>query len=183
MRVIVGLGNPGSSYKDTRHNVGFMVADEVAKRLKLKFRRNIKVKARKAGNSEILIFKPQVFMNLSGYSLEKIKDRFSLNFSDILVICDDLNLPLGKIRMRLRGGAGGHNGLKSIIDSFQTEQFPRLRIGLGEAVQEKDVSEFVLSKFSGDEKKVIKDEVALAADCALEWTREENAEKVMAKFN
>ncbi len=182
MKVIVGLGNPGSSYKNTRHNLGFMVLDKLAKEYKAKFKKDSRLKGHKAVVDNLLLVKPYVFMNLSGVTVRKIKDKFSLKFEDILVICDDLNLPLGKIRIKPKGSSGGHKGLGSIIESIQGQDFPRLRIGVGSPQINEDASSFVLSRFSKEELPEVKNSLVLSTECAIGWTKED-VQDVMAKFN
>jgi peptidyl-tRNA hydrolase, PTH1 family len=182
LKVIVGLGNPGIFYKRTRHNLGFLVLDRLAERFKLKFRKDPSLKAWKTDSKEIVLAKPYVFMNLSGLSVRKIKDKFSLKFQDILVICDDLSLPLGKIRIRPKGSSGGHKGLGSVIECLQNQDFPRLRIGVGTPKADEDTSRFVLSRFSKDEIPEVKDSLLKSTECALAWI-ESDIQEVMAKFN
>jgi len=181
LRLIVGLGNPGIKFRETRHNLGFEVIDEVAKRLKMRFKRNLYSKAYIASKGEVILAKPYTFMNLSGFSVRRLKEKFDISLRDILVICDDLNLPLGKLRLRARGSSGGHKGLSSIITALNSEDFPRLRIGIGRNLEE-DFSSFVLSKFSKEEAPLVREAVNRASICAEEWLKED-IQKLMAKYN
>ncbi|MBN2120745.1 MAG: aminoacyl-tRNA hydrolase [Candidatus Omnitrophica bacterium] len=182
MRLIIGLGNPGTRYRNTRHNIGFMTLDGLAKMLKARFYKNIYLKADIAKKEDLILVKPHTFMNLSGFTVRKTIDKFRLELSDFLVICDDLNLPLGKLRLRKSGSSGGHKGLSSIIESLQAEHFARLRIGIDRPPSEIDSSSFVLSKFLKEEQPCIKQSIENACQCALDWATRD-IEKVMAEFN
>ena len=139
LKLIVGLGNPGPEYSDTRHNVGFWVADELAKRHQAKFRQSARWQARTAriagdgagDHGDVLLAEPMTFMNLSGRAVRELVTFYKIEIADMLVMVDDADLPLGKLRIRMGGSAGGHNGLKSIIQELGTQQFSRLRIGVG----------------------------------------------------
>jgi PTH1 family peptidyl-tRNA hydrolase len=128
LKLIVGLGNPGPEYSETRHNVGFWVTDELAKRHEVKFRQSAKWQARTAritdGDEDVLLAEPMTFMNLSGWAVREVVAFYKIALGDMLVMVDDADLPLGKLRIRMSGSAGGHNGLKSIIQALGTEQFP-----------------------------------------------------------
>jgi len=183
MKAIIGLGNPGRKYAGTRHNVGFEVVDRLAAR------HGIQVAARRCqaliGEGEIagarvLLVKPQTYMNLSGLSLQSLSRRFRLQSQDMLVICDDTNLPLGRIRIRASGSAGGHNGLKSIIGCLGTQDFPRLRIGIGSS--ESDMIDHVLSRFEPDEGPVMLVAYGRAVE-AVEYILENGLEKAMNMYN
>jgi PTH1 family peptidyl-tRNA hydrolase len=184
LKLIVGLGNPGPEYSGTRHNVGFMVAEELAQRHRVKFRNYAKWKARAAKISGIddglLLATPTTFMNLSGWAVREIAAFHKLAPSDVLVVVDDADLPLGKLRIRLRGSAGGHNGLKSIIQELGTPDFPRLRIGVGR--QAGELRHHVLGRFVGGEKVEIDAAVKRAADAA-ELFANEGILAAMNRFN
>ena len=167
MKLIVGLGNPGREYRDTRHNVGFQVVDELAKRHGVdswceKFG-GLEGKARFADVPVVLV-KPLSFMNLSGHAVQGFSAFYKIDAPDILVIVDDVELPLGRLRARPSGGAGGHNGLKSVIHSFGSQDFPRLRVGVGRGDGGRSLSNFVLGRFSDDEREIITAAVLRAAD-------------------
>lgn len=153
MKIIVGLGNPGSAYNFTRHNFGFLSLDFYAKVHNLKWQTAPKFQALQIKTAHAILIKPQTFYNDTGISVQKYLHFFKLNPNDLLVICDDLNLPFGTTRLRHQGTHGGNNGLKSIIASLQTEQFTRLRIGTkNPSLQRVSQTDFVLGKFTPDEK-------------------------------
>lgn len=172
MKIVVGLGNPGSSYKDTRHNVGFMVIDCLARD------RGIAVNQRgfhsrrgegRIGAEQVLLIEPQTYMNLSGNAVREVVKFYRVPLTDLLVICDDLNLPTGRLRLRPKGSAGGHNGLTSIIRNLGTEEFARLRIGIDMPPFDMAAETYVLKRFSREERPLIDDTVARAAECTLTW--------------
>ena len=168
MKLIVGLGNPGREYEHTRHNVGFQVAEELAHRYRVTLKTHAKWKARAAKIADIgdgvLLAEPTTFMNLSGWAVREIAGFHKLSPSDVLVVVDDADLPLGRLRMRTGGSAGGHNGLKSIIQELGTVEFPRLRVGVGR--QAGELKNHVLGRFSDEEKAQIDAAVKRAADAA-----------------
>ena len=184
--MIIGLGNPGKRYRFTRHNLGFMVVDRLGEELKVKFRRNIFLKAKLAkgriAKESVILAKPLTFINLSGMSVRRMVDKFSLPYKDILVICDDMNLPLGKLRLRPKGSSGGHKGLASIINYLGSEDFPRLRIGIGEERKIEDKALFVLSNFSKNEEPFVNKALELAKECCKMWVYE-GIERAMREFN
>ncbi|GMQ81394.1 MAG: aminoacyl-tRNA hydrolase [Rhodothermia bacterium] len=168
-RLIVGLGNPGEAYSATRHNVGFMVIDDLAERLRLP----IKTKGSailgwgKWKGYSVGLAKPTTYMNRSGTAVEEMMRKNRLGPEDLLVIVDDINLPVGKVRIRERGGPGGHNGLEDIIDWLDSDQFPRLRIGVGSEYEKGRQVDFVLSDFVDEEKELIDQAINIARDAAL----------------
>ena len=184
MKLIVGLGNPGREYEHTRHNVGFQVAEELARRYRVALKAHAKWKARAAKVAEIgdgvLLAEPTTFMNLSGWAVREIAAFHKLGPSDVLVVVDDADLPLGRLRMRPGGSAGGHNGLKSIIQELGTVEFPRLRVGVGR--QPGELKNHVLGRFSADEKAHIDAAVKRAADAAELFARE-NILAAMNRYN
>jgi peptidyl-tRNA hydrolase, PTH1 family len=184
LKLIVGLGNPGSEYAETRHNVGFKVADELAKRHQLKFRESAKWQARTARITEddrdALLAQPTTFMNLSGWAVRDLVTFYKIGLADMLVMVDDADLPLGKLRIRMTGSAGGHNGLKSIIQELGSEQFPRLRIGVGR--QPGELKSHVLGRFGSEEREQIDNAVRKAADAA-EMFVTDGILKAMNTFN
>lgn len=182
--LIVGLGNPGNNYADTRHNLGFMAADNFAARSEIKFSKKGYGALRGEGSflsRKIIVAKPQTYMNLSGNSVLALLKKYSLKPSDILVVCDDFSLPIGKIRLRARGSSGSHNGLASIIENIGTE-FWRLRVGIGTPPPYKDSADYVLERFTKAEKELI-EPVILQATEAVEVFIEEGPEKAMSRFN
>ncbi len=145
-RMVVGLGNPGRKYAKTRHNIGFMCLDAYAKANKLKFSKEIKFQGEALIVGDTILLKPKTFMNLSGNAVKTVSDYYRIPAEDILVISDDMDLPAAKLRLREKGGAGGHKGLKSIISQLGSENFKRLRIGI-DRDEDKDTIDYVLGKF------------------------------------
>ncbi len=152
--LIVGLGNPGISYKNTRHNFGFIVLDKIAKDLEVKFNNVPKFQAKIIEHENFMLAKPQIFMNLSGESASKIASFYKIETSNIVVIHDDFDLPLGSIRMRQDGSAGGHKGVASIISALG-EGFYRIRLGIGRDDRKTEMEKFVLQKFRKEEKMLV----------------------------
>lgn len=184
--LLVCLGNPGDKYENTRHNVGFMVADEVAERQnkpiqRLKFEALTNIFT--ISGEKVLVMKPITYMNLSGEAVRLAADFYKVPPERILVVSDDTALPVGRLRIRLKGSAGGHNGLKSIIQHLGTDQFPRLRVGVGEKPHpDYDLADWVLGKFQGEDKKAIDTAIKRAAD-AVECVMEQGLDRAMGKFN
>ncbi len=186
MKLIVGLGNPGRKYRETRHNIGFAVADELARRGGVGFDAapadGLVAKVRTLGPDGALLLKPLTMMNLSGFAVSEVARYFRIALDDILVVADDVNLPLGKLRARPSGSAGGHNGFRSIIEQLGTTGFARLRVGVGRGDPRRDLADHVLAGFDEDERPVAADAVGRAAD-ASELFAAEGIEKVMNRFN
>lgn len=184
--LLVCLGNPGDQYENTRHNVGWMVADEVAdranapiQRLKFKALTNILT----ISGEKVLVMKPVTYMNLSGEAVRPAADFYKVPPEHILVVSDDTALAVGRLRIRKSGSAGGHNGLKNIIQQLGTDQFPRLRVGVGEKPHpDYDLADWVLGHFTGEDKKAIDASVKRAAD-AVECILSEGLDRAMNKFN
>lgn len=185
MKLIVGLGNPGPQYAGTRHNVGFRVLDRLAHGLNARFSKEkyggLVAEAQLKGDL-VLLLKPLTYMNNSGQSVRRAV-RYRLdNLADLLVVADDVNLPLGKLRLRRGGSAGGHNGLKSIEQSLGSSEFPRLRIGIGGGETGADLTGYVLGRFTPEEEQEIDRMTARAADAALRFA-EVGIEQTMNEFN
>ena len=184
LKLIVGLGNPGREYEHTRHNVGFQVAEELARRYRVTLKNHAKWKARTTKIADIgdgvLVAEPTTFMNLSGWAVREIALFHKLSPSDMLVVVDDADLPLGRLRLRPSGSAGGHNGLKSVIQELGTIEFPRLRVGVGR--QAGELKNHVLGRFSDDERAQIDAAVKRAADAA-ELFAKENILAAMNRYN
>jgi PTH1 family peptidyl-tRNA hydrolase len=183
--LIVGLGNPGPEYQNTRHNVGFRVIDTLATRHRIDARKMEKralVGYGKIGDTGVLLAKPQTFMNLSGESIAPLMRMVELGPADVIVVYDDMDLPVGRLRLRADGSAGGHNGIKSLIQHLQTSSFPRVRIGVGRPGGDKAAVEHVLSKFGRDEIAPIQDAIERAADAA-EAILTDGIERAMNRFN
>ena len=184
--LVVGLGNPGNQYENTRHNVGFLVADELASRGRFAVQR-LKFKARTAtatiGGQGAMVMKPTTYMNLSGEAVGEAARFYKIAPDHVLVISDDVDLPLGKLRIRTNGSAGGHNGLKSIIQHLGSDQFPRLKVGVGgKPHPDYDMADWVLGKLQGEDKKVMDEAVKRAAD-AIECFLKDGPQKAMNRFN
>jgi len=184
--IAVFLGNPGFRYEYTRHNAGFLTADIIAKKADIKINRakfSALTNTVRLGGEQVLIMKPQTYMNLSGNPVKQAMRYYKLPIDKIIVISDDVSLPTGKLRVRRRGSAGGHNGLKDIIAKCGSEEFPRIRIGVGAPPHEEyDMADWVLSKLSIEEIKLISD-TALQAAKALEMIIKRGIEEAMAEFN
>src|SRR5215218_1453427 len=183
MKLIVGLGNPGPKYAGTRHNIGFEVVDYLAAGPGCStFREKFEafVAEMKEGDETVLLMKPLTFMNLSGRAVRAALDFYKLSVEQVLVVCDDFNLPLGKLRVRAKGSHGGQNGLRSIQEHLGTDAYARLRIGVGEPGP--DAVDHVLSKFRAGERKAADGAVAAAAQAALVWVRQ-GTEAAMNRFN
>lgn len=186
IKLIVGLGNPGLAYENTRHNMGFMVAREVAKRLGLEIKPSSLTKAwmaeTKGADERVVLLLPATFMNNSGPAVEKTMSRKGIECQDILIVCDDMDLEFGRLRLRANGTPGGHNGLKSIAGSLASTNFARLRIGIGHPGDKDAVVDFVLEKFGSKERVDLPGIIDNAADCCLSWCRE-GIERSMDLFN
>jgi PTH1 family peptidyl-tRNA hydrolase len=170
IRLVAGLGNPGPEYAATRHNVGFMVADQVAAQFGSTWEKSNKWDALLAKCRDVFLAKPMSHMNRSGYPLLAVAQFYKIKPPEILVVLDDLALPLGRLRLRATGGSGGHNGLESVIMQFGTEEIPRLRIGIGEAPPAGSV-DYVLSRFLEEEKPIVRsaiDRAVEAVKCAID---------------
>ncbi len=166
IKTVIGLGNPGNQYKYTRHNIGFMIADAVAFSLKCKkYKEKCFSHIYECPEHDLIIAKPQTYMNNSGVAVKNILEEYNLKPEEILVVYDDLDLPLGTIKLRTKGSSGGHNGLKSIIQYIKTENFPRLRIGIGRPKRKEEVVDYVLSPFKKDEQIVVEKIIAHATEC------------------
>ena len=186
MKLIVGLGNPGSEYRDTRHNVGFMVVDALVDRWRVADQWREKFEALQIktvrGDEQVIIAKPLTFMNLSGQAVQALAGFYKIEPADVFVVTDDVALPVGRLRARREGGAGGHNGLKSIIQSLATQAFPRMRVGVGRGDGRRDLADHVLGRFEADERDTVSAAVLRAAD-ATEMFLSEGIGRVMNAFN
>lgn len=173
MRLVVGLGNPGREHERSRHNVGFRVLDRVAERRNVRrWRKGYRglLAEGSFGGEKVLLLKPQTYMNASGLSARAALDRHGLALEEVLVVADDVNLPLGRLRFRRSGSGGGHNGLASVIEEVGSEEIPRLRIGVARR-PEADLVEYVLSEFDAEELPVIGPAESLAAEAVRDWVR------------
>jgi len=168
--VIAGLGNPGKKYHYTRHNVGFLVVDILSEKYNINITQ-IKHKALigtgMIEDKKIILVKPQTFMNNSGESIREVVEWYKIPLQQLIIIYDDMDLPLGKLRIRSKGSAGTHNGMKSVIYHLQSENFPRIRVGIDKNPEGIDTIDYVLGEFSKDEKKIIFDSLIKAAEAAV----------------
>lgn len=187
MKILVGLGNRGKKHRNSRHNLGFLVIDKISKE------KNIPVNKKKFSSligesklfqEKVLLIKPQTYMNISGQAVKSAVSKTKVNLDNLLVICDDVNLPQGVIRIRPSGSAGGHKGLKSIIEFLKTEEFPRLRIGIGteRRQQNEDLTSYVLKPLGKKNKDILNQALEKAKDASYLWLKE-NITACMNKFN
>ncbi len=181
IRIIAGLGNPGRDYADTRHNVGFMVLDRLARHFNAPWKLEKAYKGELAAGPGLLLVKPQTYMNLSGESVGALMRYFKFEPGQVLVVYDDISFPCGTMRLRAAGSAGGHNGMKSLIAHLGSDRFPRLRVGIGVPGQ-KDMIGHVLGKFSPEEKPLLEDALARAEQAVL-TVLNEGFEAAANKFN
>jgi peptidyl-tRNA hydrolase, PTH1 family len=185
-QLIIGLGNPEPKYDHTRHNIGFEAIDNLA----LSWGASLKENRRFHGlfsevgknGTKMFLLKPTTYMNRSGQAVKAVLDWYKIPPESILVIYDDMDLPVGKIRLRLSGSAGGHNGMKSIISHVNSQNFSRLRIGIGKSNPDKDTISHVLGKFAPDERKIIKEVLILTED-AINYSLKQGLEKTMSLYN
>lgn len=185
MKMIIGLGNPGKRYENTRHNIGFHVIDELAHRLgapamQSKFNGMYTIIHRPEG--KVMLVKPLTYMNLSGECVRPLMDYYNVDVEDVIVIYDDLDFAPGELKMRQKGSAGGHNGMKSLIQHLGTDKFKRVRMGIGRPVGGMKVSDYVLSTFSKEESPLIQDMVDKSAEACMEWLQTPFLE-VMNQYN
>lgn len=185
MKCIVGLGNPGKKYEKTRHNIGFMVIDALINRflltdIKSKFKCTYTIAT--IHGEKVMLVKPLTFMNLSGEGLRPLLDYYDVATADVLAMYDDLDLPVGKIRLREKGGHGGHNGVRSLLDHLSDKDFKRLRIGIGRPTDETPIVNYVLQSFAKAENKEIELVIEHAADACETWLKTDFSE-VMNTYN
>ncbi len=185
VKLIIGLGNPGKPYEHTRHNIGFDVIDELANRWnsplnQTKFNGMYATVHRPEG--KVILLKPLTYMNLSGECVRPLMDYFDIEIEDIIVIYDDLDLETGKLRLRSKGSAGGHNGIKSLIQHLGTQEFNRIRVGVNRPPAGMKVADYVLSKFSKEDQPIVKDAIDKSCD-AIETALTKPFLEVMNKFN
>ena len=187
MWLVMGLGNPGRNYEHTRHNAGWLVLDEFARRRNVVFRRSWRrpvqtAKAALEGAGSLLLVKPTTYMNLSGTVLPALMRPAGMTAKDLIVVTDDINLPVGRLRIRAHGSAGGHNGLKSVIAALGTEEFARIRVGVGEQKDGQSLTEHVLERMNAAERKTLAELATRAAD-ALECILTHGMGHAMNEFN
>jgi PTH1 family peptidyl-tRNA hydrolase len=187
MRLILGLGNPGEEYRDTRHNVGFRVVEELARRWRIPCDQpecNSLAGRGAEGGEDVLLVKPQTYMNRSGYAARCLAERHGLDPAAVLVVYDEVNLPLGRLRVRRGGSPAGHRGLESIIEGLRTSEIPRLRLGVAPegGVRSEDLADFVLAPFAREEREAVEEMIRRAADACETWLRD-GVEGAMQGFN
>lgn len=185
MKWFIGLGNPGSQYAGTRHNIGFMAIDRLAEKLEIKVDQNqckAQIGQGRVSGDKIALIKPMTYMNLSGESVRAFMDFYKVKIEDMIVLYDDLDTPFGEMRLRYKGGSGGHNGIKSIIQHLGTQDFNRIRLGISRPPEGYNVADYVLSSFAKNDRKELDRVLDLSCE-ALVYTLENSFDKVMAKFN
>ncbi|AZQ49327.1 aminoacyl-tRNA hydrolase [Bacillus albus] len=172
MKLIVGLGNPGREYELTRHNIGFMAIDELAKRWNISLNEQKFKGVFGAGfvnGEKVILLKPLTYMNLSGESIRPLMDYYKIDVEDFVVLYDDLDIPVGKLRLRMKGSAGGHNGVKSTISHLGTQEFQRIRMGIDRPKNGMKVVDYVLGRFTSEEIPEVNHSIEKAADACEEW--------------
>src|SRR5690625_1848971 len=185
MKCIIGLDNQGRKYKKTRHNIGFMVIEELLQRHHWKLNQtkfNGKYALENLNGERVVLLKPQKFMNLSGEAIKPLLEFYKIDIKDILIVYDDLDLPTGKIRLREKGGHGGHNGIRSTIDQLGTKEFKRIRIGVGRPADQMPTVNYVLGKFPKEEEDNVNSSIQHAADACEAWSTKPFSE-VMNAYN
>jgi PTH1 family peptidyl-tRNA hydrolase len=181
-KLVVGLGNPGRKYKNSKHNIGFMAVDHYAKNKKLKLKRKPSFNGEICEYGDLILLKPLTYMNLSGLSVRKVIDYYKIDLDNVLIIYDDVDLPFSKLRLRYQGGAGGHNGLKSIIDHLNSQQFNRIRFGIDKS-DRIDMKDYVLSDFSKTELKTLLDELITIDTIIDDFKTDMDFNDIMTKYN
>lgn len=184
MMIVLGLGNPGRSYAKSRHNAGFWCVERLGRQHGIPQDKRLRHVVLGQGHileTDVVLARPRTYMNLSGVAARYLLDRFHIRPRELLVVCDDMDLPLGKLRIRVEGSSGGHNGLNSIIAELGTQQFPRMRIGIGHP-QEQGTISFVLGSFTRQEVEVMREATDQAAE-AVVWTLEHGMESAMNRYN
>lgn len=184
--IVVGLGNPGAQYAATVHNAGFMAIDRIADKLGLKLKNKgcASLYAEQyIGGKKVVFAKPQTYMNLSGEAIKQLCGAFRATPQETLIIYDDIDLPIGAIRIRAEGSGGTHNGMRSVVAELGTKAIPRIRIGVGDDRGKMELRDYVLSKVSGEKKEKLDAVLACVAECVAEYVREGDLEAIMRKYN
>lgn len=185
MYFIVGLGNPGDKYENTRHNMGFLTIDYLSRKFDIKVKK-LKFKSLygqgEISGQKVMFIKPQTYMNSSGEAIRELRNYYNFDMDKLIVIVDDIDINFGTIRIKAKGSSGSHNGMKSIIYNLVDDSFPRIKIAVGKKPEYMDLANFVLSGFTEKEVEIIRDEIALASD-AVEMILDSGVEKAMNKFN
>lgn len=186
MKLIVGLGNPGSKYQATKHNIGFITLDEIAFQEKVTFNKHqfeADIAEFFLDGEKVILAKPQTFMNESGRSVGPLMTYYNISDDDLLVIYDDLDLPIGRIRLREKGSAGGHNGIKSLISHLGTKEFNRIKVGIDRPKKSQEVVSYVLSTFPKATHEDMLQAVKTAAEASLYWAKGNDFVNTMNQFN
>ena len=186
MKLIIGLGNPGAKYKGTRHNIGFITVDEFAYQENLEFNQSLfdaTFTQTHIDGEKVILMKPLTYMNLSGQAVRPLMNYFKIGIEDIVVLYDDMDLPVGKIRLRQKGSAGGHNGIKSIISCLGSDQFNRIKIGVGRPAPGRSVVNHVLANFEKEEQEEILSSVAKSVEALRDWIKGDNFIQTMNRYN
>lgn len=185
MYFIVGLGNPGDKYENTRHNMGFLTIDYLSRKFDIKVKK-LKFKSLygqgEISGQKVMLIKPQTYMNSSGEAIRELRNYYNFDMDKLIVIVDDIDINFGTIRIKAKGSSGSHNGMKSIIYNLVDDSFPRIKIAVGKKPEYMDLANFVLSGFTEKEVEIIRDEIALVSD-AVEMILDSGVEKAMNKFN
>ena len=185
MYLIVGLGNPESDYANTRHNMGFDVINEISKKCDIKVSKskfNALYGMGEIENNKVILVKPQTYMNLSGESIIQFKKFYKISNKNIIVIYDDIDLKIGDIRLKAKGGAGTHNGMKSVIQNIKDKEFTRIRVGIGKPENKSDMIKYVIGNVSESDKKILDEATTIAKDAVIEIL-ENGVDKAMNKYN
>ncbi|MBF0780137.1 MULTISPECIES: aminoacyl-tRNA hydrolase [unclassified Granulicatella] len=185
-KMIVGLGNPGREYSNTKHNIGFMAVDRLAQNQQLVFNKTkhqALITDFFLNGEKIILVKPQTYMNLSGQAVKPLMKDMNVTPNDLVVIYDDMDLPIGKIRLRQKGSAGGHNGVKSLIQNLGTPEFNRIKVGIGRPLEFETVTQHVLSSFLGIYQQDVDASINQAIDAVKDWLNHHNFLNTMNKFN
>jgi PTH1 family peptidyl-tRNA hydrolase len=185
MKWVVGLGNPGANYEQTRHNIGWTALDEIAKQWSISITQskcNGLIGEGKIDGTKVALIKPMTYMNRSGECVRAYLDYYKVNLSDMIVVYDDMDTAIGKIRLRLQGSSGGHNGIRSMIAHLGTEQFQRVRIGISRPAAGVDIAQYVLSEFRKEELPAVQSAIHQTAE-AIQFALTYSFEQTMAKFN
>ena len=188
MKLVIGLGNPGKQYENTKHNVGFLTIDQITLDLQREIQFSLKTKFNallyegKLNGEKVVLVKPLTYMNLSGEAVKPILEWYKMSIEDLIVIYDDLDLPLGKIRLREKGSAGGHNGIKSLIYHLSTDEFKRIKIGIDRS-KVIPVVDYVLTPFRQEEIPVMKESLQTASKAVRDWLFGEEFRKIMSQYN
>lgn len=186
MKLIVGLGNPGERYEATRHNIGFLVVDRLAERWDIRWNASSKLRGLVGEGTfqgeKVILLKPMTYMNLSGESVRPVKDWYKIDLNDVAIIYDELDIPTGQLRLREKGSAGGHNGMKSIIQHLGTQEFKRIRVGVDRPKPGSDIAHYVLDTFPKAEHALVEEVIERACEATETWIKE-TFFKAMSQYN